>query len=240
MMKIILVSGSNKDYAVTRSIVCGIDFLYDENLNLIHYMKINDCLKEEVKKSDFKKIYIINMGLFQNDNYHCLIKFIRDNDWNSEIILLKPKSTTLEKCWKGIKNIFDIIDSECNYINILKSDLEIILKHRCKCKYFNYRNRDVNLNIYYEKILYIYRDKDERKVRIVTDNNTHTVNIGLKDTMELLDNRFKQVHRACVVNTMRAEKFDWGNNCFILDNGKIVRNMLSKHYKDNITDYIDF
>lgn len=234
MTKIILIGSERSNYAVVKRVVGELDFLYNDNLELKYYGKICSELKEEVLCNDDKKIYIINVDLVN----HTLVKFIRDNDWHSEIILLKGENAMLEKEWQNIHNIFSVIDSKNLSDCVLKDNLNLIFKHCCQLNSFKFKNRDVNLNIYFENILYIYRDTGERKVVIVTDNNIYTLNMGLKDTIFMLDKRFKQVHRACVVNTMRTEKYDWSKNSFTLDTGDEV-NLLSKNYRSNISDTID-
>lgn len=238
MIKIILIGNDEKNYAVVKRTISELDFLYNDELKLIRFSRVCQTLKDEVLSTDHKKIYIINVKLVNQTRRFNVVKFIRENDWNSEIILLKDKDAILDKTWQGINKIFDIIDISNKDETILKNDLSLIFKHNCDSKTFNYKNRDVNLNIYFEKILYIYRDTGERKVVVVTDNNIYTLNMGLKDAFYLLDKRFKQVHRACVVNTMRTEKFDWSKNSFTLDNGEEV-NLLSKNYRSNISDTID-
>lgn len=237
MTKIILIGSEDKSYAVVKNVVSELSFRYDDDLNLLKYEKITDSLKQEILKNDSKKIYIVNTKLLNSSKD--ILKFIRENDWHSDIILINGQEAVLSESWEGIHNIFDVIGSKDDLDDSLKKDLNLIFKHNCYDKTFNYRNRDMNLNIYFEKILYIYRDTEERKVVVVTDNNLYTINMDLKDTFYLLDNRFRQVHRACVVNTTRTEKFDWSNNSFILDNGEEI-NMLSKHYKDNISDCLKF
>lgn len=234
MTKVILIGSDKRSYAVVKKVVGELDFLYNDDLELKHYGNFSDDLKTEILCNDCKKIYIINANLIK----YSLAKFIRENDWHSEIILLKGENALLEKEWQNIHNIFSIIDEKDLYNSVLKDNLNLIFKHCCQPNSFRFKNRDINLSIYFENILYIYRDTGERKVVIVTDNNIYTLNMGLKDTIFRLDKRFKQVHRACVVNTMRAEKFDWSKNSFILDTGDEV-NLLSKNYRENISDTID-
>ena len=55
----------------------------------------------------------------------------------------------------------------------------------------------------------------------------------VKDILELLDDRFKMVHRSCIVNTDKVSTYDWCNSKIILKNGTEV-NYLSKKYKKGI------
>ena len=51
--------------------------------------------------------------------------------------------------------------------------------------------------------------------------------------LELLDERFKQCHRSCIVNVDRVQKFNWNNNSFLLDNKEEIL-MLSKKFKKEV------
>ena len=98
---------------------------------------------------------------------------------------------------------------------------------------FLYQNRKFSLRIYYDSILYIYRDTVERKSVIVTDNNNYSLGVSLNEMKDLLDSRFKKVHRACLLNICRVQKFNWAQNYFVLDNGTKIE-LLSKKYRYDI------
>ena len=98
---------------------------------------------------------------------------------------------------------------------------------------FIYHGRNVDLHLYYKEILYIYRDTEDRKIIIVTTHNKFSVNLGIQETMDKLDSRFKIVHRACIANTDRVKKYNWSEKYFILDNGLKV-DMLSKKYRKEV------
>ena len=238
-MKVIYFGSSEKNYAIVKNVVRELDFLWEERLELEQYLKLCSKLKTEILTSDYKKIYIISLNEETLTKCLKLVEFIRDNDWHSEIILIKDGNVVIKNhSGVDIHKIFDVINSTNEINNLLKDDLSLICDHLDQRKAFKYKNRDMYLNICLEKILYLYRDTGRRKVIVVTDNNVHAINMDLKDTFYLLDQRFKQVHRACLVNTKRIEKLDWSNNSFILDNGTEV-GLLSKHYKSNI-DELDF
>ncbi len=236
-MKIIYFGCSEKNYTVVKNVIRELDFLYEERLYLEQFIKFSSKLKKEILNTDYKKIYIISIEALFLTKCLKLVEYIRNNDWHSDIILIKDGNVLLTTKSFNIPKIFDVITKSNELEEKLKMDISLICDHLDHRKSFNYKNRDMLLNIYLEKILYIYRDTLERKVMIVTDNNMYALNMDLKDTFYLLDERFKQVHRACLVNMMRIEKLDWSNNRFILDNGLSVE-MLSKHYRENIEEEI--
>ena len=95
---------------------------------------------------------------------------------------------------------------------------------------FIYKANNVELSVYYRSILYIYRDTEERKLVIVTESNKYIVGLNIKDILNLLDDRFMQCHRSCIVNKDRVQEKNYKDGYFTLDNGEKVY-MLSKKFK---------
>ena len=230
MLKIVLISSDENHYMAVRRVVSEINFQYNYDIEFIRFGRICSALKKEICNLNCKKIYVLNVTK-SNEYLICeLSKFIRNTDWNSEIILVKSQDFVLAENWLNVHKLFDVVSAKKDS---LSKDIKVICNHNLPDGKFNYSNRNINLNIYYNNILYIYRDTKTRKLIIITENGLYNINIGLKDILKLLDDRFIQVHQSCIANTYRVEKFDWAHNKFILDNGKIVK-MLSKRYRCNV------
>ena len=220
MIKIILIDNDERNYLTLKKIICKLDFLYSKNL-VINWYKSNDKdLEKIIVDNEYKKIYLINVCFN-------IASFIRNNDYRSELILLGRKYN------KWVKNIFDFIPNVYENSKRILLDIKEILDNYYIGNMFIYKNSKYCLRIYYENILYIYRDTYERKVVIITDKNDYHLRTSLSEIKKLLDKRFIQVHRACFINIYRTEKFNWVDNYFILDNGKKI-DLLSKKYYDKI------
>jgi len=117
----------------------------------------------------------------------------------------------------------------------LEEDLTVISKRNFDKEKFVYENNKISLQIYLKDILYIYRDTVERKLVIITSNNKYLVNLTIKEMLDKLDYRFKQVHRACIVNSERVRMFAWQNGYFELETGENIY-MLSKSFRKGAKD----
>ncbi len=223
MIKIILVDNDERNYQTLKKIIAKLDFLYSKKLVLKWFKKFNLELSNTIDESDTKKIYLINNGY--EFNKISLARHVRKKDYRSELILLGNTYNN----W--IVNIFDFLPSIYGYPQKILLDLKYILDKFYIGNMFRYKNSKYSLHIYYDSILYIYRDTIERKVVIVTDNCQYNIGISLNEIKKLLDSRFKQVHRACFLNKLRVQELNWANNYFILDNGLKVE-LLSKKYRD--------
>ena len=218
MIKIILIDNDERNYLTLKKIISKLDFLYSKNLIIKWFKNYNQELAAIINDIECKKIYLINVC------YNIASK-IRNKDYRSELILLGNKYK------KWVKNIFDFIPNIYEYPKKILLDIKEILDNYYIGNMFLYQNSKYSLRIYYDNILYIYRDTSERKVVIVTEKNTYHLRASLNEIKELLDSRFKQVHRACFLNICRVQKFNWTQNYFILDTGQKV-NLLSKNYRN--------
>ncbi len=225
MIKIILVDNDVRNYLTLKKIITKLDFLYSKNLSISWYERYTPKLKCDIENSEIKKIYLIN-NTYKAKNQN-LATFIRTRDYHSELILIGYYYQ------KWVNNIFDIVPNIYSYSKQILLDLKNILDNYHIGNMFRYQNRNYSLSIYYDNILFIYRDTSKRKVVIVTDNNLYSLCMSLNEIKNHLDGRFKQVHRACLLNTLRVHKYNWSKNYFVLDNGQKIE-LLSKKYKDEI------
>ena len=162
-----------------------------------------------------------------------IAKYIRENDWESEILFLTSHDKMFETAYRSVYEIFDFIEKFHQMEKRLKKDLKIIYRRNFDNKMFKYKNRNIDIQVFYRSITHLCRDKETRKLIINTDKNKYAINLNLAEALEYLDERFKQVHRACIVNTERVEVYNWGKGYFVVDNGKKVY-MLSKKNKKEI------
>ena len=170
MIKIILIDNDERNYLTLKNIIVKLDFLYSKNLIIKWYTKYSEELDNTINEQETKKIYFINNNLANH---------IRTSDYRSELILL---GNTYKK-W--INNIFDFLPNIYEYPKKILLDLKQILDNFYIGNMFQYKNRKFSLNIYYDNILFIYRDTSERKVVIVTDNNKYNLCMSLNEVKDL-------------------------------------------------------
>lgn len=202
---------------------------------VISFTRINDELKKEIKDTETKKIYILDIELGRNVSGISIGKMIRDVDWESEIIFITNHDKMFESAHRTVYEVFDFIEKFHEFDKRFKRDIKEILKRNFDNKMFNYKVNNVELNLYYKSILYIYRETEDRKLVIVTDTNKYMVSMNIKDILPLLDSRFVQCHRSCIVNSQRVQAKNYKEGYFTLDNGNDVY-MLSKKYKKGFID----
>ena len=235
MIYIIVVEDETNHQQTIKETLSKVIFKSDEEIKIKYFTKYDSSLDKIINDDSIRKIYIMDIELNNSISGIQIAKKIRNNDWESEIVFITSHDKMFETVYRNVYEVFDFIEKYHDMSTRLQKDLEIILKKNFDNKMFNYSNKFFDLKIYYRNILYIYREKDERKLVIVTDTNKFKVGLTIIEILELLDDRFKQCHRACIINRDRVNKYDWNNGKFILDTKEEV-DMLSRKYKKEVLD----
>lgn len=233
MIKIVVIEDDLVQQSIVKEVISKTLFKRNDDIRVEYYTKYNKNLQKVIDDNSIRKIYITDIELASNISGIQIAKKIRENDWTSEIIFITSHDKMFETVYRSIYQVFDFIEKYHNMQERLEKDLDIIFKKDFDNDMFVYNNRFFDLKIYYRSILYIYRETNERKLVIVTDTNKFKIGITLTEMLDLLDDRFKQCHRACIINTERVQKYEWNKGYFILDSKERV-DMLSKKYKKEV------
>ena len=235
MIKIVVIEDDKIFQEKVKNVISKIIFKNNEDIKVEYYKKFDKNLEKTMNDNTIRKIYILDIGLETGISGIQIAKKIRNDDWESEILFITSYDNMFETVYRSVYEVFDFIEKCHNMDERLEKDLNVIFSKNFDNKMFIYSNRFFDLKIYYRSILYIYREKDERKLVIVTENNKFKVGLTIPEMLEKLDGRFKQCHRACIVNRNRVHKYDWNKGVFILDTKETV-DMLSRKYKKEVLD----
>lgn len=233
MIKIIVVEDNPDTQTEIKMILRDKEILCQEDIKIEYFSKFCAELKETIKDISERKIYILDIELGTKTSGIDIAKYIRENDWDSEIIFLTAHDKMFETAYRSVHEIYDFIEKFHNMKERLIKDIKSIFKRKYDNKMFIFNCRNYSLQIFYRSIIYIYRDKEERKLVINTNKNSYSINLSVTEALDYLDDRFKIVHRACIVNLDHVEAFNWSKGYFALDNGEKVY-MLSRKYKKEL------
>ena len=129
-----------------------------EDVKIMKFTKITSELKAEIQNTDEHKIYILDIELANKVSGISIAKLIREVDWESEIVFVTNHDKMFESTHRSIYEVFDFIEKFHDFDKRLKRDIKEILKRNFDNKMFKYNANNVELNVYYRAILYIYRD----------------------------------------------------------------------------------
>ncbi len=234
MIKIIVVEDDINQQKTLKDVIDKTLFKRNDDIKVEYFNKYCKELREVINDDSIRKIYIMDIELDDSISGIQIAKEIREKDWSSEIVFTTSHDKMFETVYRNIYQVFDFIEKYISLKERLEKDLDLIFQKNFDNEMLTYSNRQFDLKIYYRNILYIYREKDERKLVVVTDTNKFKIGLSISEMLDLLDDRFKQCHRACIINVERVQKYNWNDGYFILDNKEKV-DLLSKKFKKEVT-----
>lgn len=230
MIKYVVIDDDTNELDRVEKLINKVVFQTETEYEIKKYTKYNNELENIIKDNSVAKVYIIDIELDKKKSGLDIARQIRENDWDSEIIIITNHDRMFETVYKTIYKVFNFIEKFDNMEIRLEQDLKVIIRKTDDKKKFTYTNNKISLQIYLKDILYIYRDTIERKLVIITTNNKYLVNMTIQNILKDLDSRFVQVHRACIANNERVTLYNWNEGYFELDNAEKVF-MLSKSFR---------
>ena len=126
--------------------------------------------------------------------------------------------------------VFCFIRKFHNLENTLTKKLSLIVNRKFDNRKFFFTSGQSDLQIFAKDIIYIYRETISRKLIIKTTRGEYAINMTLQDALTKLDDRFRQVHRACIVNNDYVQEYNWSQGYFTLSTGEKV-DMCSKNFR---------
>lgn len=231
MLEYIIIDSNIQYRRIYKEIIDKIMFNNNVIYQIKEYSKI-DCNYGKESKENNNKIYLIDINNKTQKVITNIIKNIRKNDLVSEIILLYPSELSIENIYKSVRKIYCSIEKIQGMCEVLKKELSKIVNNYILNNKFFLLDKKGNLKISLNSILYIYRETTERKLYVVTEYDKYPLNLTITEALEKCGRSFKQIHRACIVNTSKVIIYNWNEHYFVLDNNSKVF-MCSKRYKEN-------
>ncbi len=217
---------------IISKVVMPYDFDYKINL----FERFDKKLKNLINTPADMKIYILDLEL-PNKSGIDIAREIRKTDWNSIIIILTSHDELEFKLLKEKLLIFDFISKFDNYQKRLMETLNIIINKISNKKIIVFKTFKGIHHINYENILYIVKDNNSRKTKIVTSESEYIVSPSLTTIIKKLDSRFYQTHRACFVNLKKIKSVDFKNNIIYFKHNKKI-DYLSRNYKKELRELL--
>lgn len=193
------------------------------------YSDYNDDFIKLIKTKIPFRIYILDIETPSRSGID-IAREIRSKDLDSVIIFLTGHDELgrlilqNDLMFLSFVNKFDNLDKRLNDVMHKAMDL-VKIKRVIKI--------EDGLNTYVidlNDILYISKDTFERRTTIKTDYSEYRVRKSLSQLKTMLDDRFIQTHRACIVNKNRISRVDYSNRIIYFDNNDSI-DLLSNKYK---------
>jgi len=233
MIKFIVVEDGKEVQESFKRILRQLSIKNDTNLEVLYFDKYGKDLQKEIDTELYRKVYIMDIELEDSISGIEIANKIREKDWDSEIIFVTSHDALFESAHRKILDVFDFIEKFDDMEERLIRDIQKIFNKKIDRGVLKLSGKFVELEIYMKNILYITRDKEERKAVIHTEEVEFKVGYSLTELKNILDSRFVQTHKSCIANRTRMAERNYAKGYFILDNGKQV-DFLSKKYRKEI------
>lgn len=234
MIRFIIIDDDPQMVNQVKKIVTASIFKYNILYEFSVHSKYDLELKNEINNDSLIKIYITDIELKDSKSGIQIAEEIRENDWESIIIFITTHDKMFETVYRNIYNIFDFIEKFTDFDKRLGNDIVKIAQHNFDTLTFKYSSRNVDLQIYFKSINYIYRDSDERKIVIKTNDNDYYISMNISDVVKKLDSRFIRIHRSCIINKDNITRINWNKGYFeVKGNKNHLVYLVSKKYKDD-------
>lgn len=208
---------------------------YDINCFSGYGKGFKKCVEE---KGPFK-IYLLDIKTKHGSGIDAARKIRKVySDWTSIIIIETSLIEEKDSVLSSRLFIFDFIDKNNDYDNMLKEDLARIYKiYRYKDLMMPVYTKDKVAKIEQRDILYIEKDADRRTCKVHTLFGNEVTNEGIKKCKEYLTDDFLMTSRSAIVNLRKIQGYDCKLNEITFINGEKMNN-ISREYKKAIKEFI--
>ena len=200
MIKFVIVEDEKTVQNIVKKVIRKISILNDSEVEVKYFSKYDKELQKEINEELYRKVYILDIELTGSISGIDIAHKIRENDWDSEIIFITSHDKMFETVYRSVLDVFDFIEKFHDMEIRLERDLKLIYNQKFDKKMLKLHSRNADLEIYLKNILYITRDKEERKIIIHTKDIDFKIVSTLNDILEKLDSRFVRTHRGCIAN----------------------------------------
>ena len=208
MLNFIIVDDNKSQRKRNSNIVINNMMKNKIELNIVEIEDYNDKLIDIISNNSLDKVYILDIELPSLDGVEIARKIrYKYNDWNSPIIILTVHTSLYYEVYKQRLQILDFIPKFGSIDTSINEDIDICLRMLNKEKVYKYIYKNVEYNIKLSDINFIQRDG--RKTKIVTKNQTYYQNITINAIKSMLPTYFKISAKGTLINMRNIHEIDW-------------------------------
>ena len=203
------------------------------NNKLMNYDYQYKILKEESINDNYK-VYIV-------DSYNInVIRKIRyeENDWKSMVIIIAENEKTKKQIYETELMILSIIINDTKIeSSLLIAISKSLMNYESHPNKIKFKYRDAIYIIEMNSIMYIEKEKDNKRCVINTKNNKYYIQGSLQNIMKMLDKRFIKCSRSYIVNVSQIKIYNRKKNIIIFNDNSYITE-ISRNEKNTINEFI--
>lgn len=235
MIEFIIYDNTKENYKIIENEIDKEMMNYDIEYKSKCYSSI-----EEVKEhnNDKFKIYILNQSNISKTGLE-VAKYVRESvdDWKSIIIFIsKTNEYKINVLTKSLYILDYILIEEITkkLKNLIKTSMKI---YDSRPKELKYKYKNTSYNISFKDIVYIEKEKDNKRCIIHTRKNKYIIPNNLSSILKKLDNRFLKCSRTYIINLEEVLYYNTKDNIITFKNKKQIFEV-SRGIKKDIINYL--
>jgi len=222
MIKFILYEDNKNIMKKNHSIINKFMMRYNEDYRIYEFNKSNVELEKIIAEKEHIKIYLLDIEVESISGLDIARK-IRGNDWNSNIIILTAHYELAFEAFKNRLLLLDFISKFNDYEKELLETLKIALNAANKKNVLTFFSERIRYQAKYENIIYITKEKGNRKTNIATTYAEFSTIKSLKEIEGMLDNRFIRINRNKIINKDYIEYYEKREKTLYLKDSKEIK-----------------
>lgn len=232
VVNIIICDDNKKDLLKVEKIVDNYMMSHEEDYKKYLFNDYNRDFNDITVKKLSSKIYIMDIQTPSGSGIDTA-REIRKKDIDSIIIFLTGHEELGNIVLKNDLMFLSFINKFDNCENRLFDSLDKAFQIMNKKQVLRFNDRNTVYTIRLNEIVYITKESFERKTIIKTDYTEFKINISLMELKEMLDERFIQTHRSCIVNKNRIASIDKQSRIITFDTGETI-DLISDRYRKEL------
>ena len=228
MINIIICDDNKEITNILKNYINRIVFNYKIEYKIYVFNEYNDSFYKIINSRVENKFYILDIDVNGKSGID-ISKRIRNNDWDSAIVLLTAHYELEYLANHSKILLLDFISKFDTYEDKIKEALDLYLNKITKNDKLSFKQSGSTFNIEYDSILYIHYDKYKRKSIVVTIDNEYIINTSLKSIKDKLKGDFCYSHKSCIVNRNHIKEINNIKKEITFSNNKTIQ-FLSKKY----------
>lgn len=233
MINFIICEDNKHVTKIYEDIISKITMPYDFTYKIYSFSKYDSKLKNIINTPSDLNIYLLDLELPGKNGIE-IAREIRRIDWDSVIIVLTSHDELELRVLKEKLLILDFISKFEDYETRLVETIKMVIEKSNIKNTISFKSNKELHHVKIDNILYISRDTYQEKTKLVTTDNEYLIRESLLNTVNKLDDRFYQTHRACFVNIERIESVDFKENIIYFENKST--DLLSRNYKKGLKE----
>jgi len=234
-----IICEDEKDFCIIyKDVIDKVMMKYDDEYHVNIYDGYNQKWKKASKDNNFK-VYIIDLKTKEGSGLDAA-RYIREelDDWQSMIIIVTAYPEYKYEALGNRLMLVDFVNKFNDFDNRLYKAIQISLKnHDKRPNSLKYTYKKTLYNIEFHKIIYIEKEKDNKRCLIKTKEHDYYIQGNLTQVEKKLDNRFIKCNRSYIINLEQVNSYDTKNNKIIFKDGSVLYE-ISRNKKKEIINHV--